>query len=462
MKDALKYLDELSDDLGNSPSLQRELATAYLRVGDVQGRPYASNLGQTDGALASYQKALLILEPMSSSNQQDNELKRDLATVYERIGNIQLRKGNGKDALDKNNKAMDMRQALLATDPSNKNYRREVADSYLYIGDALQAKCLDLECMRTALEDPRRALEIRQALAKEDPSDLEIRRDIAQAYGRISFRLSNFGQSTGDKKYFQQWLESDQAALMIRRELATANPTNARDRRNLADQLMATARAQGANADTAGALIGLRESLDIFKALSSADPTNSEARRDLSFVYYSLAAAYDQAGETRAARENYAEVLRVDQELLDKDATNVEDWLNVHNTFYKLSGLSKRIGDWAGAIENLQRVVEVSEKIVTLGPDTPSHLDGLANAYRSMGNLFAESAGAHLANGILNEPIPPATTAERVQSWREAKNWFQKSFDAYREMQRKGLPTLDTSVIAREISQCDAVLAKSH
>src|SRR5438552_8305014 len=121
-----------------------------ILTGDVQGRPYASNLGQTEGALARYTKALAILEPMSSSNQRDNELKRDLATVYERIGNIQLRKGNGNDALDKNNKAMAMRQALLATDPSNKNYRREVADSYLYIGDALQAKCLDLECMRTS------------------------------------------------------------------------------------------------------------------------------------------------------------------------------------------------------------------------------------------------------------------------------------------------------------------------
>jgi len=29
-------------------------------------------------------------------------------------------------------------------------------------------------------------------------------------------------------------------------------------------------------------------------------------------------------------------------------------------------------------------------------------------------------------------------------------------------MQRKGLSTFDTSVIAREISQCDAALAKSH
>ena len=52
----IEYLDKLAADAGNRADLRRELAAGYLRVGDVQGRPLNPNLGDTAGALASYQE----------------------------------------------------------------------------------------------------------------------------------------------------------------------------------------------------------------------------------------------------------------------------------------------------------------------------------------------------------------------------------------------------------------------
>ena len=254
VKDALNYLDRLANDPDPGQSLQRELATAYLKVGDVQGRPYTSNLGQTEGALTSYQKARAILEPLLVTDKANQELRRDVATVYERIGNIELRKGNWPEALQRNNKALAMRQDLLAADPSNKEYRSEVADSLLYVGDARQMPCSNVECVGQALESQRRSLAIRQALASEDPSDRQIKRSVAQAYARVGFRLEYFGEQ--GKKDGRPWLENEQAALKIRKELVAADPTNALDRRNLADQLMLTGNAQIENGDLPGALNG--------------------------------------------------------------------------------------------------------------------------------------------------------------------------------------------------------------
>ncbi|MGA8779329.1 MAG: serine/threonine-protein kinase, partial [Terracidiphilus sp.] len=57
---ALHYLDTLSQESAGSPDLERELATAYERVGDVQGNPFFANLGDTAGAIQSYRKALRI------------------------------------------------------------------------------------------------------------------------------------------------------------------------------------------------------------------------------------------------------------------------------------------------------------------------------------------------------------------------------------------------------------------
>lgn len=51
VKDATVYLDNLAADAQGDPDLARELALAYLKLGDVQGRIYAPDAGNTAGAL---------------------------------------------------------------------------------------------------------------------------------------------------------------------------------------------------------------------------------------------------------------------------------------------------------------------------------------------------------------------------------------------------------------------------
>jgi hypothetical protein len=38
---ALEYLDSLASQAADNPTLQRELATAYEKIGDIQGNPYS-------------------------------------------------------------------------------------------------------------------------------------------------------------------------------------------------------------------------------------------------------------------------------------------------------------------------------------------------------------------------------------------------------------------------------------
>jgi hypothetical protein len=56
----LHYLDRLAKDEVRDVSLQRDLAIAYERLGDIVGGVKASNLGNSAGALESYGKALAI------------------------------------------------------------------------------------------------------------------------------------------------------------------------------------------------------------------------------------------------------------------------------------------------------------------------------------------------------------------------------------------------------------------
>ena len=62
----LEYLDRLAQDAGDRVDLRREVAAAYMKVGDVQGRPFTPNLGDTAGALASYRKAVSLYESITA------------------------------------------------------------------------------------------------------------------------------------------------------------------------------------------------------------------------------------------------------------------------------------------------------------------------------------------------------------------------------------------------------------
>ena len=79
MKDALVYLDSLAREAAGDPALQRELAAAYERVGDVRGEAFSASLGDTRGALDSYFKSLSIREALVAA-APDGEAVRSAAT----------------------------------------------------------------------------------------------------------------------------------------------------------------------------------------------------------------------------------------------------------------------------------------------------------------------------------------------------------------------------------------------
>src|SRR5205823_6019525 len=86
VKDALVYLDSLTNEASGDPALQREVAAAYERVGDVRGEVYGASLGDMAGALDSYQKSLRIREALVAADSRDVNNQRDLAYSYMKIG----------------------------------------------------------------------------------------------------------------------------------------------------------------------------------------------------------------------------------------------------------------------------------------------------------------------------------------------------------------------------------------
>src|SRR5581483_7249499 len=85
---ALEYLDSLAAEARTDRSLQVEIATAYDRVGEVQGNPMFPNLGDSKGALGSFNKALMILQSLAQAEPSNEQVLLALASTHQQISDV--------------------------------------------------------------------------------------------------------------------------------------------------------------------------------------------------------------------------------------------------------------------------------------------------------------------------------------------------------------------------------------
>lgn len=80
-----------------------------------------------------------------------------------------------------------------------------------------------------------------------------------------------------------------------------------------------------------------------------------------------------------------------------------------------------KFGDKTETYEGYQKALAISEELVAADPENTNRSVTLANIYRGLGEYF-ELLGK-------NE--------KRVEDWREAKNWHQKSLAVWTDLQQK-------------------------
>ena len=136
MSRALEYLDSLAHDASGNPALQRELATAYEKIGDIQGNPYSANIGDTDGALTSYRKAVQIRESFKPA-ARTTDTQMELGRSYRALGDIMEQKGDIEEMLREYRHSLQIYNQLAESEPKNPAVQDELARSYETLADGL-------------------------------------------------------------------------------------------------------------------------------------------------------------------------------------------------------------------------------------------------------------------------------------------------------------------------------------
>jgi eukaryotic-like serine/threonine-protein kinase len=280
---ANEYLDRLAADPNADTALRKDLAVSYRRLGEIRGWPYLANLGDTRGALENFRRSAALLESCLRERPGDASAQFELAKTENGIGVILVREGNPYEAETWQTRAVARVKTLTERQPRDTTYRQELANSELYLGQALyirgtreRQKAPIAEAMRHYTE----AMRLRTELRAETPTDAEAIYQVGRAAiysGYAHWALAEL-HDAGDH-YASARLNHEQGLAAARTALAL-QPQNGRYARDVLDAEADLAQSLWYVGEKSAALATLRKLIDVEEPRVRAERDNREAQFD--------------------------------------------------------------------------------------------------------------------------------------------------------------------------------------
>ena len=297
---SLKYLDALASESAGDSTLQRELATAYEKVADVQGGYRQANLGDTGGAIASYRKARDIRLSLLPKQQSDLGLRRELLRNYGKLGEALAGSGDTDAAIATSRRALAIAEELANSKGSTTADRRNLGSVYVSLGWQI-AKAGGIERGMLLMNQGTAVFE---TLADSDPHDVRSRHHAAVAYGRMGEIL------IGARRY-PEALRMHSRQQEIVHALSVADPTNSELRTLESYALLGIATALSKQGSAREALGKQLQATNTLRALFEADTKNTEARFNAAFALSEAGDTLATVGQLQAAERNLRDALTI-------------------------------------------------------------------------------------------------------------------------------------------------------
>jgi serine/threonine protein kinase/tetratricopeptide (TPR) repeat protein len=442
VKDALEYLDSLAGEASDDPSLQRELATAYEKVGDVQGRTLRANMGDTSGARDSYRKALRIRETLLAANPKDSSLRSDLADSYREFGRLLWTASDTAGGLENARKDVFLREALTAENPTNMQARFSLGVSHADVGEIL----LEQGVTTGAAESLQRALAVFEAVLVSDPSNDKFRGAVPFIYQKSSEVMLWQGDAAGA-------LATSRKALAMDTKLSSDYPTNTHFRQEVGIDFEKVGNTLENLGDINGALESYRNELRIFEEQSVSDPANAQFRSDLSSAYFKVGSMLAKVGKPADALLSESKALAIREKLATADPLDLWKRWDLIESYAKTGNALANDGNEVAALDACRKTQAL-----------------LANTIDDPTNVYLRSYRAYASADVGEALTIIAASRRTALSERRglldtAEDLYQQSAAIWEDMRKNGTlsspDALRLDRLTREIAQPHDTLKKS-
>lgn len=497
---AVQYLDSLAPEAAEDPGLQREVASAYERLGDLQDKPLAasSSLGDEVAAMQSYNKSLNLREKLARTNQANVEDEVSLARIHRLIANAAADSGEVSSALKHAKKALAVATAVSGVRPGNNTAAKsELAWDYMALGNIESRggfNSIGLSEPYAAIHNSEKALAIASELLKNDPDNASLAYEVAGLYERIgglqamhgnrpeglrklNLALNMFrsaGTRSGDATLpstvasvssiigialemdgrFQSALAYYDRELTIFKSRAERDPQDMMARSILSEADYYVGDTLVKMGKFKDGLATIRKAIALDKELVSVDPKRGALRSLLAQHRVGEAEALNKVGDPAGALQSYKEARSFYQSLAELDSLNVDARLNVSATDAKIAATYLRLRQVDDARETYLRALQVSEPPAGGDPPNLQAQYTLADAYSGLGDV-----AVYLADRI-EDPI------KQLAHRTEAKSWYEKSLGVWRTIPNRSVISPsefdvgDPARVKSHLAACEAVLAK--
>jgi serine/threonine protein kinase len=394
---ASAYLDSLAAESVDDTSLQLELASAYSKLGDIQWARYYAHLGDREGALRSQQKAFEIRRALLTAHPDNREAKLGLARSYLLLGDLMIARGQVREALEYYRHSLDIRAERVHESPNDEAAEKDLAIAYQRVGDTLgNADFGNLGDLAEAQSNFQKMQQINLQMAAKEPMNLQYRQDLGIGFEKLARIRSAMGDWSGSLDFLRQEQEAFEST-------AAAQPGNVRFERDLAVGYGDMAVGLSELGQFTKSLDFCRKMLQRRERLANTDPNDAGAHNDLCKAYRASSGIALHAGRRKQARQWAEKLLQSERQWAKRSGATPDDLNSLAWDLLALQVVELRQPPLA--LVYAKRAVEMD------GAHDPNILDTLAQAFSEAGDrqraiaLELKSISLTASNPILRKQL---------------------------------------------------------
>ncbi len=382
VKQALIYLQRLGTQSDASIPLRRELAEAWLRVGDVQGAPGTPNLGDSQGALASYAQAAARVDSVLRQMPGDRQARMLQAQILLQRADVLFQTDAQTDA--------------------DTSFRRDIA--------------LWTQLLNDRVPDAGRGLASAQAGLGNVLFWANKREEALQLYMRAQGTMETVGPGDAPTAYALflgrievdrgdtfNWLgRHEEAHAMLQhgldrlQALQRSRPDDVAVLNAVANASMRLGNNMNYLPDKTPMLAAYETAHTALAKLAAADPADMRAKRELALCEQEVGDALVALKRYDEAMENYHSALRAEQEVTARDAHDETTRQDMGNTWYGIAGLHQARHQRDEAVAAYKQALELRQALLAQDPSAAALHRDVAQVFGDLANELSDRKEACL------------------------------------------------------------------